>query len=296
MDFLNYHHLRYFWAVAKYGSLRRAAEALGVSQPTMSAQIQSLEDSFGEKLYRRGGRGLVLTEAGHRVFKYAEEIFTIGQELVQSVKEQSPLRPLRVHIGIADSLPKLVSYRVMKPIFHLPQPVQAVCREGKIDDLLGQLAAYRLDIVLADEPAPSSINIKVFNHLLGESGVTFCGAAKLTASLKGKFPACLDGAPALLPAAQSVFRRSLEKFFLSKGIRPNLVAEFEDPALMKAAADDGLGFLPICTVVAREAMESYNLCQIGRTRECTQQFYAISAERKLTHAAVVAMTRVSMAA
>ena len=184
MEFLNYHHLRYFWVVAKEGGLRKAADKLHVSQPTISAQIAALEGVLGEKLFRRGGRSLALTEAGHRVLSYAEEIFSLGQELLDAAKQRPTARPLRVHIGITDSLPKLVSYEIIKPIFKLEQPVQAVCREGKAADLLGQLAAYRLDIVLADEPAPSSLPIKVFNHLLGECGVSFCAEPKLAATLK----------------------------------------------------------------------------------------------------------------
>ena len=172
MEFLNYHHLRYFWVVAKEGGLRKAADKLHVSQPTISAQIAALEGVFGEKLFRRGGRSLALTEAGHRVLSYAEEIFSLGQELLDAVQQQPSARPLRVHIGITDSLPKLMSYEIIKPIFNLAQPVQAVCREGKASDLLAQLAAYRLDIVLADEPAPSSLLIKVFNHLLGRRRTT----------------------------------------------------------------------------------------------------------------------------
>ena len=188
MEFLNYHHLRYFWVVAKEGGLRKAAEKMHVSQPTISAQIAALEGVLEEKLFRRGGRALALTEAGHRVFSYAEEIFSLGQELLDDARQRPGARPLRVHIGITDSLPKLVSYEIIKPIFNLGQAIQAVCREGKADDLLAQLAAYRLDIVLADEPAPSSLAIKVFNHLLGECGVTFCAGRKLAATLRRKFP------------------------------------------------------------------------------------------------------------
>ncbi len=207
MEFLNYHHLRYFWVVAKEGGLRKAADKLHVSQPTISAQIAALEGVLEEKLFRRGGRSLTLTEAGHRVLSYAEEIFSLGQELLDDSRQRPSARPLRVHIGITDSMPKLVSYEIIKPIFQMEQPVQAVCREGKAADLLGQLAAHRLDIVLADEPAPSSLPIKVFNHFLGECGVAFCAEPKLAATLKRKFPQSLDDAPALLPASNTVLRQ-----------------------------------------------------------------------------------------
>jgi len=290
MEFLNYHHLRYFWVVAKEGGLRKAADKLHVSQPTISAQIAALEEVIGEKLFRRGGRALALTEAGHRVLSYAEEIFSLGQELLDAARQQPTARSLRVHIGITDSLPKLVSYNIIKPIFKLEQTVQAVCREGKVADLLGQLAAYRLDIVLADEPAPSSLPIKVFNHFLGDCGVTFCAERKLAATLKRKFPQSLNDAPVLLPAGNTALRRSLEKWFQAGEIRPRLVAEFDDAALMKVAAVDGLGFFALPTLVMPEAVASYDYQFIGRTEDCRQQFYAISAERKLTHPAVLAIT------
>lgn len=290
MDFLNYHHLRYFWVVAKEGGLRKASDKLHVSQPTISAQIAALEAVLGEKLFRRGGRALALTEAGHRVLSYAEEIFSLGQELLDAARQQPTARPLRVHIGITDSLPKLVSYEIIKPIFKLEQPVQAVCREGKVADLLGQLAAYRLDIVLADEPAPSSLPIKVFNHFLGDCGVTFCAERKLAATLKRTFPSSLNDAPVLLPTGNTALRRSLEIWFQAGEVRPRLVAEFDDAALMKVAAVDGLGFFALPTLVMPEAGTNYGLQFIGRTEDCRQQFYAISAERKLTHPAVLAIT------
>ncbi len=296
MEFLNYHHLRYFWVVAKEGGLRKAAEKLHVSQPTISVQIAALEGVLNEKLFRRGGRALTLTEAGHRVLSYAEEIFSLGQELLDAARQQPSARPLRVHIGITDSLPKLVSYQIIKPIFKLEQPIQAVCREGKAADLLGQLAAHRLDIVLADEPAPSSLPIKVFNHLLGECGLSFCAESKLAATLKRKFPKSLNDAPVLLPASNAALRQSLEKWFQAGEIRPRLVAEFDDAALMIVAAVDGLGFFAVPTLVVKEAVARHGFQIIGHTEECRQQFYAISAERKVTHPAVLAITSQARAA
>lgn len=293
---MNYHHLRYFWVVAKEGGLRKAAEKLHVSQPTISAQIASLEGVLEEKLFRRGGRALALTEAGHRVLSYAEEIFSLGQELLDDAHQRPGVRPLRVHIGITDSLPKLATYEIIKPIFKLAQAVQAICREGKAADLLSQLAAYRLDIVLADEPAPSSLPIKVFNHLLDECGVTFCADPKLAATLKRKFPKSLTDAPVLLPASNSALRQSLEKWFQAGEIRPRVVAEFDDAALMKVAAVDGLGFFALPTLVVNEAVARYGFQILGRTDDCRQQFYAISSERKLTHPAVLAITSKARAA
>ena len=296
MEFLNYHHLRYFWVVAQEGSLRKAAERLHVSQPTISAQVAALEGVLGEKLFRRNPRGLTLTETGHHAFSYAEEIFALGQEFLHSVKQRPTTRPLRVHIGIADSLPKLVSHEIIKPIFSLGQPIQAVCLENKTADLLAQLALYRLDIVLSDEPAPSSLQLKTFNHLLGESGVTFCAEPKLAGRLRRHFPGSLDKEPMLLPTAASALRRSLEKWFQGHGIFPRVVAEYDDAALMKVAAADGLGCLPLPTIVVEETVLRYGFRTIGEAVGCKVQFYAISAERKMTHPAVVAMTSKALAA
>jgi LysR family transcriptional activator of nhaA len=290
VEFLNYHHLRYFWVAAKEGGLTRAAEKLRVSQPSICTQIQTLERALGDKLLRRTSRGLALTEAGQKVFSFAEEIFSLGEDLLSTMKGRPTTRPLRVHIGIADSLPKLLTYGMLKPIFHLPQAVQASCGEGKVPDLLAQLATYRLDVVLSDESAPASGNLKTFNHLLGECGVSFCAEPKLAARLKRTFPASLHDAPALLPSPNSAPRRSLEKWFQEQRISPRLVAEFDDAALMKVAATDGLGFFALPSLVASEAVARYGVSIIGHAPQCVQQFYAISAERRLTHPAVVAMT------
>ena len=289
MDWLNYHHLRYFWTVAKEGSLRKASDVLHVSQPSMSAQIQALEESLGEELFQRSGRSLVLTEMGRVVFGYADEIFSVGQELLNTVKGHPSNRTIKFNVGIADSVPKLVAKEILKPaFFHIP-PVHVVCHEGKVEDLLGQLAALRLDIVLADEPASTSLKFKTFNHLLGTSGVSFCAVPRLAKKLQDGFPKSLDGAPALLPTQNTSLRRSLEKWFQALDVHPHIVGEFEDAALMTVVAGDGLGFMPMATVVEKE-LSRYKLEIIGATRKCADQFYAISSERRLTHPAVILIT------
>jgi LysR family transcriptional regulator, transcriptional activator of nhaA len=290
MEFLNYHHLRYFWVVAREGGLTKAAAKLHVSQPTISAQIQALEGVLGEKLFRRCGRNLRLTDVGQHVLSYAEEIFSIGQDLLSSVKQRPTSRPQRLHLGVADALPKLVTYRIIEPIFSLEQPVQVSCWETKLSDMLVELAAYRLDIVLADEPASSGVNARIFNHLLGECGVTFCAQATLARKLQRGFPKSLNGAPALLPMANTGLRRSIEKWFQANGIRPRLVGEFEDPALLHVFAFHGLGFIPVATLVAKEAATRFGFGVIGRTDACRQRFYAITPERRLTHPIVTAIT------
>ncbi len=288
---LNFHHLRYFWTVAREGSVRRAAERLHVSQPTVSAQVHAFEDAMGEKLFRRAGRGLVLTEAGERVRRYGDEIFALGDELQASLRQPNAAMALRVSIGITDSVPKLLSHAIVRPAFDSGPNVQVICSEGRVADLLGELAAFRLDLVLADEPAPSSLPVKTHHHLLGSCGVMLCAHAKLAAKLKPRFPGSLDGAPALLPAAHSALRRTLEPWFEAQGVKPRVVAEYDDGALMKMAAADGLGFLPVPTAAAREAANRWGLRPIGRAGDCRAHFYAITTERRVQHPGVLAITR-----
>lgn len=291
MEWLNYHHLRYFWMVAREGGLRPAAVKLHVSAPSISAQIRELEEALGERLFRRSGRTNVLTDAGQVVLRYADEIFSLGRELANAVKQRPTAKALRLHVGVADSFPKLVTQQLLEPVFALPQVVHVICREGKVDDLLAQLVAHRLDVVLADEPAPGSLKVRVFNHPMGECGVTFCAAPRLASSLRKGFPRSLHQAPALLPAETTGLRRSLERWFQSLGITPRIVAEFEDAALMKVMASDGRGFIPVPSVVAQEAVDRFSLRIIGATEKCRDQFFAITADRRIHHPAVAALTQ-----
>ena len=290
MDFLNFHHLRYFWVTAKEGGLTRAAAKLHVSQPSICTQIQALEAMLGEKLLRRSGRGLVLTEAGQRVFSFAEEIFSLGDDLLNTMKRRSTIGPLRVNIGIADSLPKLMGAELIKPVFHLPQAVQVSCHEWPVPELLSHLATHRLDIVLAEQPASTVTQFKAFNHLLGESGVSFCAEPRMAARLKKKFPSSLHGAPVLLPTPEAPLRRVLEKWFHEQSIQPRLIGEFDDSALMKVVATQGLGFFPVPSVVVQETLTRYGVRLIGNAETCQQQYYAITAERRFAHPAVMAIT------
>ena len=290
MEWLNYHHLRYFWTTAKEGSLARAAAKLRVSQPSISGQIGELEAAFGEKLFRRAGRNNVLTDAGHVVFGYADEIFALGAEMMNAVGQRPGAKTLRLYVGVADSFPKLVTNEILNPVFTLPQEVHAICREGKMEDLLAQLAAHRLDIVLADEPPASNTNFRVFNHPLGETGTTFLAEEKLAAKLKRRFPASLQDAPALLPTENTALRRSLETWFRAKDVRPRVVAEFEDLALMKIMAAEGRGFIAVPSLVAKDAMAHYHFRMIGRADDCRLEFHAITAERRIVHPAVARIT------
>lgn len=291
MQPLNFHHLRYFWTVARTGSVRAAAERLHVSQPTVSAQVRALEDALGEKLFRRAGRGLALTEAGHRVCRYGDEIFALGDELQATIRTPTGDAPLRLAVGVTDSLPKSLCHDLLRPAFGAAPQVQLVVHEGPVADLLGELAAFRLDLVLADEPAPSSSPVRTQHHLLGSSAIVLCATPRLAARLKPRFPRSLEGAPALLPATGSALRRTLEPWFRDRGVTPRVVAEYDDRALMKMAAADGLGFLPLPAATLREARERWGLRAIGRAADCRESFYAITTERRVHHPAVQAITR-----
>jgi LysR family transcriptional regulator, transcriptional activator of nhaA len=291
MEWLNYHHLRYFWTVARKGGVRKAAEELHVSQPSISAQLRLLEDSVGQELFRRSGRNLVLTEAGHLVLSYADEIFSTGRELMNAVKHRPGIRPLRLNVGLTDAFPKLIAFQILKAVFHCTEAIHLICREGEIGALVHQLQTHRLDIVLADEPASSTLKAKTFNHRLGHSGLTFCAMPSLASKLRRRFPQSLDGAPALLPSENMGMRTVLETWFDAQGIRPRLIGEFEDSALMEVCSSGGRGFTVVHTVVDRAALKHYGLRVIAKVRECGSDFYAITAERRVKHPGAMAITQ-----
>jgi LysR family transcriptional activator of nhaA len=289
MDWLNYHHLLYFWAVAKEGGLRKASEKLRVSEPSISTQVRLLEEELGDKLFLRKGRGLVLTEMGQFTFGYAEEIFSLGTEFIAAVKGREPARkrPLRFTIGVEDSFSKLVTYDILKPVFQLMPQVQLLCREGKADELIAQLAIHRLDAVLADEPATGGLKFKVFSRLLGKSTVSVCAPRKIAPALRNGFPQSLHQAPALLPTPNTSIRRSLDEWFHAAGIQPRIVAEFEDGALMKVAAANGEGFIVVPSLTVPECVTRFRLAEVGKLDRCSDFFFLITGERRITHPAVL---------
>jgi LysR family transcriptional activator of nhaA len=289
LDWLNYHHLRYFWTVAKEGSVRRAAERLHVSSPSISAQLRELETALDARLFRRSGRTKVLTEAGQLALRYADEIFSLGGDLLSALRQQPTARAPRLYVGVVDSFPKLLTFEILKPAF-ADDAIHVFCREGKSDDLLAQLAVHRLDLVLADEPASSGLTFSAFNHRLGGSGVTFCAIPALAARLRRRFPASLERAPALLPAESTPLRRSIDAWFRSRGIAPRVRADFDDLALMATMATQAPGVVPIPSVVLAEARERYGLVKIGEAEGCRHEFYAITAERKITHPVLSQLT------
>jgi LysR family transcriptional activator of nhaA len=295
-EWLNYHHLRYFHAVAQEGSVSRASEKLRTSQPSICAQVKQLEQALGETLYRRSGRAIVLTDFGRMIHGYAEEIFALGRELLTTARRGTTARTQRLNIGIVDSFPKLLSLEILRPVFAQTPAVQVSCREGKLDDLLGQLAAHRLDALLTDEPPPSGGNVKTFTHSIGASGVTFCAAPALAKKLAGRFPRNLAGAPMLLPTQNTTLRRDLEKWFRASGIEPVVVGEFEDAAMAKIVATEGIGVTAVPTIVVAEAIERYGFVSLGRTDDCKIQLHLITAERRIEHAAVALLVREALGA
>lgn len=289
MEWLNYHHLRYFWAVAREGTVASAAALLRRSQPTISAQIHELEESLGEKLFMRAGRRLLLTDMGRQVFRYAEDIYSLGKELMDSVKGRPTGRPLRLVVGISDALPKLMARRLLEPALRLPEPVRLVCVEDRPERLLADLALHELDVVLSDSPATPNVNVRVFNHLLGECGVTFFGARRHAALRRG-FPRSLNGAPLLVPTKNTTLRRNLDEWFEALDVRPLIVGEFQDSALLKVFGQTGEGVFAAPSAIEREVTKQFRTPVIGRTKKLRERFYAISVERKIQHPAVVAIS------
>jgi len=290
MEWLNYHHLLYFWTVARYGSVVRASRELRLAQPTISGQVRRLEEVIGEKLFERVGRGLVLTSVGRTVFRYADEIFAIGRDLMGTLKGQGSTRPLRFTVGVSDALPKALVQKLLAPAFQIGRPIYLVCREDRVvEDFMSELAGQELDLVLADRPIGPGTRSHAYNHLLGECGTTFLAGAKLARRLRKGFPRSLDDAPCLLPSAHATIRRMLDQWFESNRVRPGLVAEFDDSALMYAFGEEGQGFFPAPTVFEDEFRRRYNVEVAGRLKNVRQQFYAISVDQRLHHPAVAAV-------
>lgn len=295
VEWLNYHHLLYFWTVARVGGVSRASEELRLTQATVSAQLKSLEASLGEKLFRKAGRHLTLTETGKVVFRYADEIFSLGREMMGTLKGRPQGRLARLTVGVVDVMPKLVAYQLIEPALKLADSHRIICREGTNKELLSALAVHDIDVVLTDSQIDPAINVKAFCHLLGECGMTLFGKAKLAAACRGKFSRCLDGAPFLLPTNNTAARRSLDQWFETEKIRPVIVAEFEDSALLQVFGQRGLGLFFVPSVISAEVRRQFDVIAIGRVSAVREQFYAISLDRKLKHPAVLAISEAARA-
>ncbi len=290
MEWLNYHHLLYFWTVVREGGIKPASARLRLAHPTVSAQVHALEAALGERLFQKDGRRLVLTELGKVVYGYADEIFALGRELLDTVKGRSPGRPRRLAVGVVDVLPKLLVHRLLAPAWSGREEVQLVVKEDRPERLFAELALHNLDLVLAEEPLPAGSGVRAFSHLLGECGLAFFAKRSLARKLAAGFPGSLDGAPFLLPAEGSALRRSLDGWFDRHGIRPRLVAELEDSALLKVFGADGRGVFGLHAVTAEAVVQQYGVELVGASDEARARVYAISGERRLKHPAVVAIS------
>jgi LysR family transcriptional activator of nhaA len=290
MEWLNYHHLLYFWTVAKEGSIAAASRQLRLAHPTISAQIHRLEEVLGEKLFIRKGRNLELTDMGRVAFRYADEIFSLGRELVDTLKGKASGQPIQLVVGLSDALSKSIVHRILEPAFKLDERVQVVCREDRSTDaFLAELAVHALDVLLADAPIGPGSPVRAFNHLLGECGTAFFAAPRLARACRRRFPSSLDGLPFLMPGRNSTLRRGLEQWFEAQGIRPRVVGEMDDAALTKVLGEAGIGVFAAPDVVDEDVRQRYKVELAGAAKEIRQRFYAISVERKLKNPAVVAI-------
>lgn len=290
MSAINYKHLHYFWVVAKCDGIGRASEQLHLTPQTISGQITLLEEALGTALFDRVGRRIELNDTGRMVFSYADEIFSLGEELEDMLRHRPGDRPLQFSVGVVDSVQKSIAYMLLEPALNLPETLRMVCREGKLSTLLAGLAIQSFDIVIADGPMPANSNVRGYSHLLGECGITFFAAPALAKQVKKGFPQSLDGAPFLLPGEDAAMRPRLLKWFERERIRPRIAGEFDDGALLKEFGEAGVGVFCMPSIVAAQIKRQYGVVEVGKTGEVIEQFYAISVERRLSHPAVVAIS------
>lgn len=286
---VNYKHLHYFWAVAREGGVARASEYLHLTPQTISGQLSLLEEQLGTALFNRVGRNLEITETGRLVLSYAEEIFSLGGELEEVIHQLPESLPQLFRVGVVDVLPKSIAHRILEPALKLPEPVRMICREASLDTLLAELAVHRLDLVLADRPIPATVSTRGFSHKLGECGISFFATKKLKKKLDGNFPACLDGAPLLLPGSGTQLRSGIDQWLNKHRIHPRITAEFDDSALMKVFGAAGAGIFIAPTAIEAEVERQYQVTAIGKADKVKEHFYAISIERRVKHPVVAAV-------
>jgi len=289
MEWLNYHHLLYFWTVARAGGVAAAAEELRLAPSTVSAQVRRLEESLSERLFRKAGRRLALTEMGRLVYDYADEIFSAGREMVEAVRGRPTGRPIRLVVGVADVVEKLVAQRLIEPALRLAAPVRVVCREASPAQLLEALARHALDVLITDAPVGPEVRVRAYNHLLGESGVSFVASPALAAACRRGFPKSLDGQPMLLPTENMAIRRGLDQWLEERGIRPRVVGEFEDGALLREFGTAGHGIFVTPTMVEKPLLRAHRLRTVGRTEAVRARVYGVSAERRIKNPGVAAI-------
>lgn len=286
MPQLNYNHLRYFYAVARHGSIVKAAEAVHVSPQTISGQLTQFESYLDKPLFDRVGKRLVLNDAGKMAYSYAEDIFSLGQELQQSLGADYPSQQFVFTVGITDVIPKILASNILQRCFDLAGEVRIVCREGDFESLMGELALKKIDLVVSDRPLAPGMPIKAYSHELGESGVSFYATKSKARAMARTFPASLDKVDFLICSDKSNQRINLQTWFEQEGISPNIVAEFDDSALMKYLGQAGLGVFSTPTTIEAHVTRQYNVSVVGRAETVTERYYAISPERKVRHPGV----------
>lgn len=289
---LNYKHLRYFWMVGKTGSIARASEQLFLTPQSISGQLTELEESLQVKLFRKVGRGLELSDMGRKVFSYADEIFTLGNELVKLTQNEDVIKCQPFHIGIADSVAKSIAYRVIEPILKLDKSIRLICKEGKLPNLLSEMSINKLDLVIADRPMPTNLNVRAYNHFLGESKLAIFGTKSLIQqNNSNEFPKNLNNANFLIPGEDFSIQKKLLQWFESKKVYPHIVAEFDDSALLKSFGQSGAGFFAAPNAIAEYICKQYEVEVVGVIDTFYEQLYAITTERKLTHPAIITLIK-----
>ena len=286
---INYKHLRYFWAVAKQGGISQASQYLHITPQTISSQIQLLEQQFGQALFRKSGRKLELTDSGRQALSYADEIFSLGDELESTLRSVSSNRAPLLRVGVVDAVPKSIAYRLLEPALSLPESIRLICKESNLESLLAELAIHRLDLIIADAPIPTGLGVRGFNHSLGTCGVSFLASPSIAENLQGQFPHCLSGAPLLMPSAVSSIQSPLMQWFDKQHLFPHIVGEFDDSALMKAFEQSRVGIVIVPSAIAHEVAVQYQLQVIGQVADVKEQFFAISTERHISNPAIIAI-------
>jgi LysR family transcriptional activator of nhaA len=290
MSALNYKHLRYFWMVAKTGSIASAAAQLHLTPQSISGQLTEFAEVLGVELFRRAGRNLEMTDTGRRILSYAEEIFSTGDELMELVRDKRLTTTMSFRVGCADSVSKLIACRLLEPAMHLGEPVKLICREGRLASLIADLAIHKLDLVIADRPMPSHLSVRGFSHLLGESSMTAFATPALIAQIGTDFPACLNGAPILLPGEDFAIHQRVLHWLEKSKVHPRVTGEFDDSAMMKAFGHSSAGAFLAPTVIADQISEQYGVAVLGRIDTLVEQVYAITTERRISHPATVAIS------
>lgn len=292
---LNFSHLLYFWTVARDGSIASACDRLQVSQPTISMQIRKLEKALGHRLFDRSGRNLVLTEVGRTVYEYADEMFSLGRELLGSLRGLPGRRSGKLYVGIPTFLPKLITYRLLEPVLKLPQDVQLICHEDDLNELVVGLARHKFDAILTDTPIHSASAIRCYNHPLGECDVAICAVPELAEKYREDWPKSIEGAPFLLPTIAMDLRRTMDRWFDTQPGNPKVIAEFDDSALMKEFGGGGKGLFPIPSVVFHEVREQYGIELVARLSTVRVKYYVVTTERKLKHPGIIATVQAAKA-